>query len=639
MTAASEKAMSHSSSEATANETFPDLPAPSPPGTTQTSTSAPVPTTRPPPTITTTSTRSARPQVHYDLNIDTNLPPSASHLSPPPISPVMATGLSRSESQLSPNGVRRRFTRSNTFRTVKEFEEGWHPGAEPGLDTSKPDGGHASMENLHAECQITIVDFSPDDIAIHELDNQQMIDFIELPQPSWVKCRWINVNGISWDVIQSLGNHKGLHRLAIEDLMNPHNRTKADWYASHAFLIMTCQKLVRVVDDDDSDDEGEDGHELHRVKSQSSWKDMKRGLKQWWNTIRQDDYDSANNNISLEKGGPRPLGDTSRNVRQTTGLSDVFNPNTLCTLQRYHASSNDARTDYMERHSALVARGLAVMAEQVSLFITSDNTVIAFFEQSADDVEKPILARLSSPDTILRQSCDASMVGQAIIDAIIDMAIPVAACYADVVGDLELDVLTKPSIKHTRDLYIITSEINKMASFVNPIASLISALRDHKTLLPEEVVTQELQNPGRGVIITPMTYTYLGDVYDHCVLITEQLNQIRKSADDMIDLIFNTISANQNESMKQLTVVSVIFLPLTFLSGYFGQNFEDFPELHNSPKFFWWIASPVCVFIILLLMREMIWQWLVRFTQRRQIISVRKRKRKGRAHSNADRRR
>lgn len=635
--------MSHSSSEKTANEPFPnvtDLPVPSP-GTTRTAASASGPT-RPPPTITTTSaSRSARPQVHYDLNIDTNLPPSSSHLSPPPFSSGTTSGLARTDSELSRMGVKRRFTRSNTFRTVKEFDEGWHPGAEPGLDTSKPDGGHGSVPELHSECQITIVDFSPDDIMIHELDNQQMIDFIDLPQPSWVKCRWINVNGISWDVIQSLGNHKGLHRLAIEDLMNPHNRTKADWYATHAFMIMTCQKLVRVIDDDDSsDDEGDDGLELQRVKSNSSWKDMKRGLKQWWYSVRQDDYDSAHNNISLEKGGgPRPLGDTSRSIRQTTGLSDVFNPNTLCTLQRYHASSNDARTDYMERHSALVARGLAVMAEQVSLFITSDNTVIAFFEQSADDVEKPILARLSSPDTILRQSCDASMVGQAIIDAIIDMAIPVAACYADVVGDLELDVLTKPSIKHTRDLYIITSEINKMASFVNPIASLISALRDHKTLLPEEVAIQELQNPGRGVIITPMTYTYLGDVYDHCVLITDNLNQIRKSADDMIDLIFNTISANQNESMKQLTVVSVIFLPLTFLSGYFGQNFEDFPELHHSPLFFWKIAIPVCVFIIILLMREMIWQWFVRFTQRRQIVSVRKRKRRVRRPSNADKRR
>ena len=219
---------------------------------------------------------------------------------------------------------------------------------------------------------------------------------------------------------------------------------------------------------------------------------------------------------------------------------------------------------------------------QVAMFITSDNTVIAFFEQSADDVELPILERLTSSTTILRQSCDASMVAQAIIDAIIDMAIPATACYADVVGDLEVDVLTHPNIKHTKSLYVIISEINKMYSFVAPIQALINSLRDHKTKLSGEQVSRELQNPHSSVIISPMTDTYLGDVYDHCVLITENLNQIKESANHMIDLIFNTIATYQNESMKQLTAATIIFLPLTFITGYFGQNFDIFPALSED---------------------------------------------------------
>ncbi|KAI0541802.1 hypothetical protein GGR58DRAFT_455001 [Xylaria digitata] len=527
--------------------------------------------------------------------------------------------------QLSSSGVmRHRNTRSNTFRTLEEFEDFerrpfWRPGAEPGIDPKKPDGGRDMAPDLHTECQITVVDFSREDLKIHELNNAELIDFVRQPQPSWVQCRWINVNGLSWDVIQALGKYKDLHRLAIEDIMNTRNRTKADWYPGHAFLILTCLKLVRLIDDDsDSDDE----RDFEEAADESVLLNAGKRLKRWIYGKKMEHPTTAN---VLEKG----TGSSTTNsfTHQPTGFSDLFNPNTLRTLQRYHAAPNAARTEYMEKHSTLATKGLAVSAEQVAMFITSDNTVIAFFEQSADNVEEPILARLRSPTTILRKSCDASMVAQAIIDAIIDMALLVSACYADIVGDLELDVLTHPNVKHTKSLYIIISEINKMFSFVNPIQALISSLRDHKTKLSQEAVYRELQNPLGGVIITPVTYTYLGDVYDHCVLITENLTQIKETANHMIDLIFNTIATYQNESMKQLTIVTIIFLPLTFITGYFGQNFGIFPEAtNNNSTYFWKIAIPVVVGTLIILMRDIIYESCVTFYQRRRIIGIRKRK-------------
>ena len=77
----------------------------------------------------------------------------------------------------------------------------------------------------------------------------------------------------------------------------------------------------------------------------------------------------------------------------------------------------------MEKHSALASKKLGVGVEQVSIFLTADNTVIAFFEHSADDIEEPILPRLRTEETILRRTSDASMLTQAILDAIIDMAV------------------------------------------------------------------------------------------------------------------------------------------------------------------------------------------------------------------------
>jgi len=217
------------------------------------------------------------------------------------------------------------------------------------------------------------------------------------------------------------------------------------------------------------------------------------------------------------------------------------------------------------------------------------------------------------------------MLVQALIDAIIDLAIPVTEAYQDVIGDLELNVLTEPDIKHTSSLYIVTSEITKMRSFISPVVNLINALRDHKTILHSPDGSQApSRSTHSNVNISPMARTYLGDVEDHIILMTDSLDTMRRSCDNMIDLIFNTISAYQNESMKQLTVVTIIFLPLSFLTGYFGMNITDFPSIHHKESYFWTIAAPVAFVVALFLMRDMLKWWFLRLVQKRGINKSRK---------------
>jgi hypothetical protein len=177
--------------------------------------------------------------IRYNLTVDTD------NLAPPQASPKRP---SRSDTDvhrdigmgISPI-LRRRMTRAQTFKTVEDYDEldafdatfsarpGWQPGSEPGFDPTKADGGHASMPTLIAPCEISVIDFCHNNVVKQHFENETFIDFLDKPKPKWANCRWININGLSWDVIQAVGNKKNLHKLALEDVLNIRNRTKADW--------------------------------------------------------------------------------------------------------------------------------------------------------------------------------------------------------------------------------------------------------------------------------------------------------------------------------------------------------------------------------------------------------------------------
>ncbi|NLS78528.1 MAG: magnesium/cobalt transporter CorA [Chloroflexi bacterium] len=200
-----------------------------------------------------------------------------------------------------------------------------------------------------------------------------------------------------------------------------------------------------------------------------------------------------------------------------------------------------------------------VEAQQVS-FILGSRYVISF-QRGDVDVFAGVRERLRSGKGRLRKM-GADYLAYALVDAVVDNYFLVLEKLGEEIEDIEEALIANPGRETLRGIHHLKRELLHLRKSVWPLREAVGAL-----------------DRGESALIQPGTRAYLRDVYDHTIQVIDALETYRDMVSGMLDIYLSSISNRMNEVMKVLTIISTVFIPLTFLAGVYGMNFRFMPEL------------------------------------------------------------
>jgi magnesium transporter len=252
--------------------------------------------------------------------------------------------------------------------------------------------------------------------------------------------------------------------------------------------------------------------------------------------------------------------------------------------------------DY-EDYLFIVLKGLmkqgerfAVDYEQISLVVMP--RVVLTFKEKKDDLFAPLLQRLRASKGRFR-SLGTDYLTYSILDAIIDQKFALIDSLDEAITELEDQLLAgQPGTSTLNGIQYLKREVIKIRRYVSPVRELISdMLRSESALIDEK------------------THIYLRDLSDHAIRIIESIELHRDIISSLLEIYVSSLNNKMNEVMKVLTVFASIFIPLTFLTGIYGMNFEYMPELswHWAYPLLWLAFITIPVVLLLFFKRK---HWL-----------------------------
>jgi len=229
-----------------------------------------------------------------------------------------------------------------------------------------------------------------------------------------------------------------------------------------------------------------------------------------------------------------------------------------------------------------------IIDEQVSL-ILGENYVITFQEQPGD-IFDPIRERIRSRKFRITKS-KSDYLAYSLIDAIVDNYFVILEELGDRVELIEEDLLLTPSQDTLQEIHSLKRKMVSLRRSVWPLREVVNNL-------------DRTESP----LIKKTTKIFVRDVYDHTIQVIDTIENYRDILTGMLDIYLSSLSNRMNEVMKILTIIATIFIPLTFIAGVYGMNFDYMPEL----KWHWgyfavWLVMIVIAIIMLFYFRKKKW--------------------------------
>jgi len=223
--------------------------------------------------------------------------------------------------------------------------------------------------------------------------------------------------------------------------------------------------------------------------------------------------------------------------------------------------------------------------EQVSVLLRG-RTVLTFVDQPLD-VLTPLRKRLTDPTSLTRRS-DVDFLAYRVLDCVVDTYAPFLERLGARLDEVEDEAIARPSSRPLRTLYELMRDVRLALRVALPMRDLVSALR------------------GEGKsFFKSSTLPFLSDLRDHTQGVVELSNHYRDLGTDVRELIHGALNLRMNQVMRLLTAVTSIFIPLSFVTGLYGMNFQHMPELQ-------WRYGYFVVLGVLATIAALVLRWLSR---------------------------